>query len=216
MNNSHHPSDATLLAHAAGNLDEACSVIVATHLGFCPTCRKSVRVCEAIGGQILATLPVSAMSADALSQALARLDRPVAQPALPPSPSPPDTLGFKVPVSLRPYPIPGWGWVAPGIRHIRLFPRRAGRSGLHLLNIAPGMAIPEHGHGGNEFACILAGSYSDETGRLEMGDFAEMGPEEQHKPVADAHKGCICVIATDAPLRFRSLLPRLVQPVVGF
>lgn len=214
MSISHHPSEATLLAYAAGGLDEGSSVVLAAHLGVCPDCRQAVRVCEAVGGQILATLQGTGMATDALTRALARLDTPVPPEKVPAAA--PTSLGFPLPHALSPYPLGNWRWIAPGIRHILVLPRRAGRSGLHLLRIAPGIALPGHGHAGNEFACILTGSYTDETGRYRPGDLAEMDTGDEHMPVADTGEGCICLIATDAKLRFRGLLPRLLQPVIGF
>jgi putative transcriptional regulator len=209
---SHHPSEATLLAYAAGSLDEGASVVVAVHLGACPDCLEAVRVCESVGGQMLAAMQGADMAPDALTQALARLDTKLPPPT--PAVAPP-IAGLAVPHALTPYRLGNWRWVAPGIRHIPVLPRRAGRSGLYLLRIAPGTALPGHGHDGNELACILTGSYTDETGRFREGDLAEMDTDDEHKPVADGG-GCTCLIATDAPLRFRGLLPRLLQPVLGF
>jgi putative transcriptional regulator len=36
----------------------------------------------------------------------------------------------------------------------------------------------------------------------------------EHTPVALAGQDCICLAATDAPLRFRGLIPRLAQPLL--
>ena len=215
---THHPSEATLLAYAAGSLDEGLSVVIAAHVGVCPACRDAVRVCEAVGGQLLATLQGADLAADALPRALARLDSPTPPaPAAPQAPpAMPSSMGFTPPHALSPYRLGRWHWVSPGIHHSLVLSRRAGRAGLHLLRSAPGTALPEHGHQGNELAYILTGSYTDETGRYRAGDFAEMDSDDEHKPVADRGEGCICLIATDAPLRFRGLLPRLLQPALGF
>ncbi|RMH44225.1 MAG: transcriptional regulator, partial [Alphaproteobacteria bacterium] len=35
----------------------------------------------------------------------------------------------------------------------------------------------------------------------------------EHTPVADEGEPCICLAATDAPLRFHGLIPRLLQPI---
>ena len=35
----HHPGEELLLAYAAGASDEALSLIVATHMAYCATCR---------------------------------------------------------------------------------------------------------------------------------------------------------------------------------
>ena len=224
MSMTHHPSEVTLLAYAAGSLDEGLSVVTAAHIGACRACQDAVRVCEAIGGQLLATLQGTDLAADALPRALARLDTPMPPTPVAPrpnihrqiSPAALSSMGFTPPHALSPYRLGKWRWVAPGIHHILVLPRHGGHAGLHLLRIAPGTALPEHGHQGNELACILTGSYTDETGRYGVGDLAEMDTDDEHKPIADASEGCICLIATDAPLRFRGLLPRLLQPVLGF
>ncbi len=39
MSVRHHPEEALLLAHAAGGVDPAMALIVATHLHFCAACR---------------------------------------------------------------------------------------------------------------------------------------------------------------------------------
>ena len=48
----HHPAEEILLGYAAGSLNEAAALIVATHLTYCPRCRAQgmSRVAEAVGG----------------------------------------------------------------------------------------------------------------------------------------------------------------------
>ena len=53
MSVQHHPDEALLLAYAAGGLDGAMSLIVATHLSFCAGCRRLVARQEEIGGALL-------------------------------------------------------------------------------------------------------------------------------------------------------------------
>jgi putative transcriptional regulator len=50
MTPNHHPGEATLLAYAAGGLGEGLSLVVASHLSFCPECRANVAAGEAVGG----------------------------------------------------------------------------------------------------------------------------------------------------------------------
>ena len=47
------------------------------------------------------------------------------------------------------------------------------------------------------------------------GDIEDADEDLQHVPTATADADCICLAVTDAPLRFRSWLVRLVQPVLG-
>ncbi len=59
---------------------------------------------------------------------------------------------------------------------------------------------------------VLQGAFADEVDRFARGD-VEVGTEHlTHTPIADAGEDCICLAATDAPLRFKGLLPRLAQP----
>jgi putative transcriptional regulator len=73
----HHPDDALLLAYAAGGLDTAMSLILATHLSFCAGCRQLVVGQEQIGGALLEDIAPVAMESDALRRVMARLDEPV-------------------------------------------------------------------------------------------------------------------------------------------
>ncbi len=222
----HHPSEATLIAHAAGNMDAASATVIAIHADMCPRCRGDLVLAEVIGGQLLAGLAPAALAPDALSRALGRLGAvPDDTTAAEPNSQVRSRLGFDLPAALRGYGIGRWRWLAPGIRFVPVLRRssRAGlddrpraQSALHLFKIAPGTAMPGHRHGGSEFTCVLAGSYDDATGRFAAGDFAETAEDLEHRPVADSRTGCICVIASEAKLRFRGPIARLLQPVLGF
>ncbi|OYW51719.1 MAG: transcriptional regulator, partial [Rhodobacterales bacterium 12-65-15] len=53
---------------------------------------------------------------------------------------------------------------------------------------------------------------ADENDRFNRGDIEIAGEELEHTPVALQGADCICLAATDAPLRFMGLVPRLAQP----
>ena len=98
-----------------------------------------------------------------------------------------------------------------GVRQSILSADREGS--VRLLYIPGGQAVPDHSHNGLELTLVLQGSFSDETGRFGVGDL-EIGDESlHHTPTADAGDPCICLAATDAPLRFNAFLPRLLQPL---
>jgi putative transcriptional regulator len=59
---------------------------------------------------------------------------------------------------------------------------------------------------------VLRGAFVDETARFGPGDIEVANEAMDHMPVADIGADCICLAATDAPLRFRALMPRLAQP----
>jgi putative transcriptional regulator len=86
---------------------------------------------------------------------------------------------------------------------------------LRLLKIAPGVRIPRHTHGDEELTLILRGSYTDEVGDFRRGDLADLDEDVLHAPLATGDEPCICLIATSAPLRFKTIVGRIVQPFIG-
>jgi len=157
--------------------------------------------------------------AGALAAALARIgDGPDASPEPVQRPRPrsvgglPGTLAPWLPMGLDGV---SWRALVPGIRHFRFSGVDSGGGTVRLLAIAPGTALPHHGHGGTELTLVLSGSFADEIGRFQAGDLADLDPSAKHQPVADTDRPCMCLIATDARLRFSGVLRRLFQPLVG-
>ena len=91
----------------------------------------------------------------------------------------------------------------------------SGKTHLQLLRISSGIKLPEHGHGGEELTVILRGSYSDHTGRYAVGDVADLDEDIEHQPMVDSAMDCICLVATEAPTRFKSIWARIAQPFIG-
>ena len=205
----HHPTDETLLAHAAGALDEAFRLIVAIHISACPQCHRAVLRAEQVGGEMLDTLAATAMAADALDRTLARLDE--AEPACRPR-SPPH---HGLPAALAGYGIGRWRSLFPGVALASILPPQRGRAGLHLLRLAPGTALADHGHGGREMTVIINGAVQDDIGTYGPGDVAERDDEAHHAPMAVGGQPCVCVIAVEGRLRFRHWALRLLQPWFG-
>ncbi len=84
-----------------------------------------------------------------------------------------------------------------------------------MLRIPAGKPVPEHSHGGRELTLVLCGSFSDAQGRFSRGDIEEADEDLEHQPIAGLEEDCICLAVTDAPLKFKNWLVRLVQPVLG-
>lgn len=205
----HHLSEGLLTAYATGNLPEAFALVVATHVSMCDECRARLGALEALGGAVLEadSVPMDEGSLDAV---LARLDAaPVAPPA------PPGRRGI-LPAPLADY-VGGdleavrWKPLGMGVRQA-ILPTARGAS-ARLLYIPGGQAVPDHGHRGTELTLVLQGAFRDEVDRFGPGDIEIATDELEHTPVAEAGAPCICLAATDAPLRFRGLMPRLLQPI---
>jgi len=63
---------------------------------------------------------------------------------------------------------------------------------------------------------ILQGAYDDLLGHFGPGDVADLDGETEHQPVTSPGVACICVAATDAPLKFSGWFARTLQPLFGF
>ncbi len=223
----HHPDDELLVAYAAGELDEAWSLLIATHLALCPDCRAQVRAAESVGAALLEDIAadeLSGMADDALEKTLALATDPAVHPAdekhVASAPVSGDPGGVPVlPQPLRDYAgddVDGLKWRRLGSSafHIPLVARR-GAPTARLLRIPAGTAVPEHGHNELELTMVLAGSFVDADARFARGDVETADTDVEHQPVAEAGTDCICLAVTDAPLRFRGPIARLVQPFIG-
>ncbi|MEO1252896.1 MAG: ChrR family anti-sigma-E factor [Pseudomonadota bacterium] len=216
----HHPKIETLADFAAGRLDEARAVVIATHAAFCEQCAAQIDEFEAIGGAVMETAEPVAMADDALERVLARADASANvvfrdQPA---SDTRSDLPEDRLPVSAY---LKGsiddvdWRAVAPGISQ-HVIEAEGYRPGvLRLLKIEPGVKMLAHSHQGDELTLILRGAYRDDIGEFGVGDLADLDGEHTHQPEAIGDEPCICLIATSAPLRFTTMLGRIAQPFVG-
>ncbi|WP_136644919.1 ChrR family anti-sigma-E factor [Tabrizicola sp. YIM 78059] len=207
----HHLSDQLLMAYSAGQLPEAFNLVVATHVSMCDECRARLASFDAVGGALIEEIDEIAMGEAALEAALARID------GLPQATrtEPLKTAGI-FPAPLADY-VGGdlsavrWRRIGGGVKQAIL---PTGRSATaRLLYIPAGVAVPDHGHRGMELTLVLQGAFADENDRFDRGDIEIADEEVEHTPVALAGEDCICLAATDAPLRFRGLVPRLAQPL---
>ena len=217
MTIDHHPSDELLLDYAAGALGEAWSLAVATHLALCPACRRTTARMEALGGAMLEAVAPAPVAPDGLAAVMARIDLPAAAVAAPPARLPASKSGLPQP--LRRYAENAAGeldWQRLGLGASQLLIATGDRSATaRLLRIPAGRPVPVHTHRGPELTLVLSGAFSDATGHYGPGDFQEADETLEHKPHADPGEDCICLAVTDAPLRFRSVAARLLQPLLG-
>jgi putative transcriptional regulator len=208
-----HPDIATLMAFSAGTLDEPYAVVVSTHLAMCEACREQLRRTDLIGGALLASEPAAPMSMGALDRLLAAAD----DDAIIVAERPPAST---VPLPLTRYLPDGlegvrWRWSGPGVAVADLPTDPSARGRLMLLRVGAGRKVPEHSHGGQELTLLLQGAYRDRFGRFAAGDIADHDEDVEHQPIAEPGEDCICLVAVDAKLSFRSRLIRLLQPLFG-
>jgi len=211
---SRHPDPSTLMSFAAGSLCEPLAAVVASHVCMCSECRAGVADLEMLGSALMA----------AAESSPGRFDRPM--PVRPAGEAAIAISSKTVSQSDRlPHPIAAafgltfdtirWRRLGPGVWHHRLPLSRGVEGDLRLLKIGSGRAMPVHGHGGSELTLVLDGAYSDITGEYRRGDVQDVDESVDHAPVADKALGCICLIASERPARFKSIVGKLMQPWTG-
>lgn len=215
MKPHHHLDAATLIGYSAGALPAAFSAVVSAHLSICRLCREQLLDADKVGGLLVQQQDAAPLSTSARNSMLARLStEATGTPSLAAAAMQHDP--DRLPTPLWPYfgqtySDLRWRTIAPGIHHIRA--PNVSDSHLMLLRTAPGKSVPMHTHGGNELTMILRGAYDDSLGHFAPGDVADLDCDVEHQPVTSPGAPCICVAATDAPLRFSGWLARALQPL---
>ncbi|MDW5315860.1 ChrR family anti-sigma-E factor [Rhizobium sp. PL01] len=209
----HHVSDDMLMSYAAGTLSEGWSIGVATHLPFCPDCRRRLAEFENIGGFFLECQDADNNAVSGWEDMKNRIERP-------------DESGNTHVIRrdpLLPNPLLSYVEAAGGLRWRSLgrgasqmkIPTSDPGTVVRLLKIPAGKPVPEHSHRGCELTLVLAGSFGDSVSVFNRGDVELADDELTHQPKAAPGEDCICLAITEAPLRFTSRIVRLLQPLLG-
>ncbi|MBF9029599.1 transcriptional regulator [Rhodobacterales bacterium HKCCE3408] len=209
----HNISDELLMSYAAGALSQAFDIVVASHVSLSPDSRVRLDGFESIGGAVLDEMDAADLAEDSLDRALARIEGVEPEPreirlrsdAVLPEPVQKLVGGDIDAIE--------WRGIGMGVKQAVLHDDDHGTA--RLLYIPAGGEMPRHTHRGLEMTLVLQGAYSDEDGRYGRGDIEVAGQETHHSPTAEAGEACICLIATDARLKFDGLLPRIAQPFIG-
>ena len=220
MTINHHPSEELLLDYASGALSESWSLAVATHLALCPDCRRIVAGAEAVGGGFMSGLPPVACADGAFDAVMARLTDDAGAADVPAAVLP---QGSASAIPILPEPLRGYigadlaelPWQRLGRGAYQYLVRTDDGATARMLRIPSGRPVPEHTHRGQELTLVLRGAFTDATGHYAAGDFQEADEDVMHQPHAAPGEDCICLAVTDAPLRFKSLAARVVQPFLG-
>ncbi len=212
MTIKHHLSDELIMGYSAGTLPEAVNLIVAAHISLCDECRAAVTAHDTVGGAVLDHCDAVPVAADSLSSVLDRIkSAPKAQQIHVPQD---DVL----PAPLLDYvggSLDNVKWRPAGLGVKQAILRTSKEASARLLYIPAGVAVPDHGHNGLELTLVLKGAFQDEDGRFARGDIEVADEAVEHTPIADISEDCICLAVTDAPLRFKGILPRMAQPFLG-
>jgi putative transcriptional regulator len=200
MTPNRHPSQVILSEYASGALRSPFATVVAAHLECCPVCCEDVARLESVGFTLLGQLPPAAMAEDRLAQAMAALDEP-SPPAQARSPTT-DRVEF------------GPEQIASGLG-VRRAPDGDDGELLYLLRLPAGRQLLRHGHQGVEFTTVLAGAYSDGDDTYGVGDFCELDASVDHQPRVVSGGDCVCMIASEKPMRMDTPQGRSIQDLTG-
>jgi putative transcriptional regulator len=213
MTVTHPVGDDLLMGYAAGLLPAAHDLVVATAVSLDDDARARLAEFESMGGALLSECEVAPLRDDAFEAVMGRIM----------GTAPEDTVhaDIKTPQinAVLPRPLRNaaggdvgdlrWMPVGMGVSQVVLGGDEDGTA--RLLNIPAGQAMPDHGHSGAEYTLVLQGAFIDGDRRFARGDIEVADDSVNHMPVADLGDPCICLVVTDAPLRFSALLPRLAQ-----
>ena len=87
-----------------------------------------------------------------------------------------------------------------------------GSGNMYFVHFEPGVNISEHTHDGNEYAYVIAGSFSDQHSEYITGDFASFSHDDSHNPYTEDPDGCLLLVSIDGPFIFKEGLARLLNP----
>lgn len=207
MTITHHIHPDLLMEYARGDVDYATSLVVASHVSLCDHCRSELEMFDILASSALfLDSEDSAVNSTLEDRIFSELDKRETQtrPAsIGPYPQPlVEALGHKE---------PQWKPLGAGVKqHIIAKDKH---SSVRLLYIDGGRPVPEHSHGGKELTLVLQGAFHDQTGMFRIGDVETADETLEHQPIALDGPACICLAATSERLVFKSLLPRLLQPI---
>ena len=195
-----HPTRELLTDYATGILAMGPSLGIGIHLDACQTCRATVSGLEEAEGELLTSQAGAGLRLGALEDALARLDGASTGPprggdifrasaiALPASL---ERIGFLPPIHLGPDT-----WVA------HLDAKRVDAWRTYVFCGPAGMALPTHGHLGEELIVVLEGGFHDPR-EFGVGDFAQNAPGSVHDMQVSAEGRLVALIASAGPIEWR-------------
>ncbi len=211
----HHLTDELLMAYSAGTLPEAFNLVIATHISMCDDCRAALAEYDALGGEVMMSADPVELSKDSLDATMALIANDISLKDAAVLTSDPKT---DVPKPLADYigsdfDKVAWKKIGGGVSQMVL--PTSDSATVRLLRIPGGTAVPDHGHRGTELTLVLRGAFSDEEDRFAAGDVEVANEDLTHTPIAELGEDCICLAATDAPLEFKGLIPRIAQRFIG-
>ncbi|MCF7505954.1 MULTISPECIES: ChrR family anti-sigma-E factor [Vibrio] len=221
----HHPNAAILKDFVDGNLADSVSLIVSSHVELCEHCQKQVSMLTAqaadsafesdTSGLQLSDSEMDAFLVDdgefdfdSINQITADLSQAVEIVVEAQQETVSDTT-FTIPRALN--SIVRKDWMNLGkISRARLdFDDESHHTSL--LHIDKDGQVPCHTHKGFEITLLLEGSFEDEMGVYNKGDFIWLDGDHTHQPATK--EGCVCLTVSSDALYFTKGVSQLFNPL---
>lgn len=209
---SYHPETSILEAYAQGTLDDVAAFTIATHMETCPQCRSKVDELEECCGEELvnaSTQPAGSFD-DMLTNILALepSDEPF-RPSRKPTFIEVNGKTFRLPLSLSRFREQIGEWKSYGGKVYSASIELSDQARVNLMYISEGVTIPQHTHKGLESTLVLHGSFSDEDGEYQVGDYLLKDASVKHSPFTKQGEDCLCLTVLTEPMLFTQGVARV-------
>ncbi|KPM00045.1 MULTISPECIES: ChrR family anti-sigma-E factor [Vibrio] len=221
----HHPNAAILKDFVDGTLADSVSLIVSSHVELCEHCQQQVSMLTAqaadsvfesdTSGLQLSDSEMDALLSDdeefdfdAIDQITADSSQAIEVTPEVQQVTVADTT-FTIPRALN--SVARKDWMNLGkISRARLdFDDEAHHTSL--LHIDKDGQVPCHTHKGFEITLLLEGSFEDEMGVYNKGDFIWLDGDHTHQPATK--EGCVCLTVSSDALYFTKGVSQLFNPL---
>ena len=210
----HHPTEALLAQYSSGELSYSLSIAISAHIEMCPKCQAKEK-------QILASQADQAWQpdnvevadfGDMMQQIMAspvtiEVTKPKARMTVSM-----DEKTISLPSAFTSFDKLKWAGFGAINRARLINDEETVRASL--LHIKKGGEIPTHQHNGYELTLLLSGSFSDEHGTYQKGDFILLSGDIKHSPKTD--EGCLCYTVQDAPFHITTGMSKVLNPLGKF
>lgn len=225
---THHPKHELLNDYVEGNLPASLSAAIAIHAEHCDICAKNikqlteqaaentfsedVRINKSLQEKLKINDQLVNSDFDSMIASITQdnsLSDEVKQ-----EPLEIEIKGntYTLPKALRSVSMMGWQKMGE-LSRARL---NLNEGSLHssLLHIDKNGSVPSHTHKGFELTLLLEGSFEDEHGVYEKGDFIWLTNKHTHTPFTK--EGCLCLTVADDALQFTQGFSKLLNPIGKF
>lgn len=208
----YHPTNEMLKAFTAGELPLSLSIAMSAHIELCDCCAKKIEEIEAsLSEEIWKEEQVEVsdfgdmlqeiMSNEVIESKSVTISTPIVTKV--------SGKEYLLPTAFRSFVDLNWSGFSAVNRARVITDEKNVRASL--LHISKGGRIPEHQHKGYELTLLLEGSFSDENGTYQKGDFIWLDGSQSHSPYTE--EGCLCYAVQDAPLHFMRGMSKALNPL---